>query len=96
MIGILILLIAAGAGMGAYFYGKSTGEDLDAARAEGAAAGQKKGAAKGAEKGYEEGFEEGRREAYAESFEEAYRVAYRKAFKDEGLEAPTKVKVEVP
>ena len=96
MIGVLVLLIAAGAGIGAYFYGKSTGEDLDAARAEGTAAGQKKGAAQGAEEGYAEGFEKGRAEGYEESYAQTYRHAYIEAFEDADLEPPKKIKVPEP
>lgn len=96
LIGVLVLLIAAGAGVGAYFYGKSTGEDLEAARAEGTEAGQKKGSAEGAEEGYATGFEEGRAEGYGESYTETYRHAYAEAFEDAGLEPPKKIKVPQP
>jgi flagellar biosynthesis/type III secretory pathway protein FliH len=94
LVAVLVLLLLGGLGAGGYFYGKSTGEDLDAARAEGAAAGQRKGAAKGAEEGYAEGFAEGRKKGYEQTYDDAYRAAYTKAFEDAGLDPPTKIKVE--
>lgn len=93
LIGLVVALLAAGAGIGAYFYGKSTGEDLEAARTEGTEAGQKKGAAEGAEEGYAKGFGEGRAEGYEESYAETYRHAYAEAFEDAGLDPPKKIKV---
>jgi hypothetical protein len=96
LVGLLVTLLAAGAGVGAYFYGKSTGEDLEAARAEGAEEGHKKGSAQGAEEGYARGFEEGRAEGYEESYAETYRHAYSEAFEDAGLEPPKKIKVPPP
>jgi flagellar biosynthesis/type III secretory pathway protein FliH len=96
LVGTGILLVAGAAGTGAYLYGKSTGEDLDAAREEGTAAGQEQGATKGAEQGYAQGFEEGREQAYDESYGAAYREAYLRAFDEAGLERPEKVKVPGP
>ena len=96
LVGVLVLLIAAGAGIGAYFYGKSTGEDLEAARAEGTEVGQKKGSAEGAEEGYAKGLEEGRAEGYEASYAQTYRHAYAEAFEDAGLEPPKKIKLPQP
>jgi hypothetical protein len=92
-IAVVVLALAGGAGVGAYFVGRSTGEDLDAARAAGAAAGQREGAAKGAQQGYAEGFKAGREKGYEQTYDEAYKAAYRKAYEDAGLTAPEKVSV---
>ncbi len=86
-----VVLLAAGLGVGGYFLGRSTGENLDAARAAGAAAGQNRGAAKGAAQGYAVGLKAGRKAGYGQTYPTAYRKAYRKAFEDAGLSAPTKV-----
>jgi hypothetical protein len=94
--GLVLILLSASAGIGAYFYGKSTGEDLAAARSKGTEAGQQKGAAEGAEEGYAEGFKEGRATGYDETYAETYRHAYGEAFEDAGLEAPPQVKVSTP
>jgi hypothetical protein len=90
---VACLVLAAGAGVGGYFVGKSGGEDLDAARAAGAAEGREQGSAKGAEEGYAEGFKEGRREGYSATFATAYRKAYAKEFEQAGLEAPEQISV---
>ena len=58
VVGVLAIAIVIGAA--AFQYGKSTGEDLGAARQEGTAAGQRAGAAKGAAQGYALGFKKGR------------------------------------
>ena len=92
-LGLVVALLAVGAGIGAYFIGKSGGEDLAAARAAGAAAGQRQGAAKGAQIGYAQGFKAGREKGYSQTYPDAYTAAYRKAFRDAGLAAPTKVSV---
>jgi flagellar biosynthesis/type III secretory pathway protein FliH len=90
--GVLVVLALAGAA-GGYLIGDSTGEDLDAARAEGAEEGERLGAAEGAEEGYSEGYREGRKEGYEEAYERSYEAAYRKAFEEAGLDAPKKVSV---
>jgi hypothetical protein len=82
---VLVVLLAAGVGTGAYFLGKSSGEDLDAARAEGAAEGREAGADVGTRRGFREGFREGREEAFDTAFEATYRGAYRKALQEAGL-----------
>lgn len=86
----LVVLVAAGAGVGAYFVGKSGGEDLDAARAAGETQGQREGAAKGAAKGYDEGFKEGRRKGYEATYSKTYQRAFKAAFKKAGLDPPSK------
>src|SRR5688500_18912344 len=86
--------LLGGLGAGGYALGKSSGEDLDAASAEGTAQGQLKGAAKGAEEGYAEGFATGREQGYDRTYDDAYRAAYTQAFEDAGLEAPDQIKVQ--
>ena len=74
-----VALLAAAAGVGAYFVGKASGEDLDAARAAGTAQGQRYGSARGTERGYDEGFKQGRRAGYRETYKKAYDSAHKKA-----------------
>jgi hypothetical protein len=78
---------------GGYLLGKSSGEDLDAARAAGSASGQQNGATKGAAQGYTAGRVQGRRQAYRESYRTAYKTAYRQAFEDAGQTPPTDITV---
>jgi hypothetical protein len=93
---IVVLVLAVGAGVGGYFVGKSSGEDLDAARAEGEVAGEKEGAAEGAEEGFAAGFKEGREKGFDETYADAYRSAYQRAFKEEDLDPPAEDKIDVP
>jgi hypothetical protein len=86
----VVLILLAG---GAYLIGHSTGEDLDAARAQGAAQGQREGAAQGAEKGFTAGRKKGHKAAYAETYPRSYREAYRAAYEDAGLDPPNEVTV---
>lgn len=93
VVGILVVALAIGAG--AYVYGRSTGEDLDAARAAGTEAGQRKGAAKGAAEGYAAGFEKGRETGFKRAYPKAYRKSYAEAFEEAGLEAPKAQDIKV-
>jgi hypothetical protein len=90
---LLAAFVAAAAGVGAYFYGKGTGEDLDAARAHGRVVGKRAGAAKGTKVGYAEGFKKGRERGYSQTYADAYRKAYGQAFEDASLAVPEKIKV---
>lgn len=90
-----VLLVALAIGVGAFVYGKSTGEDLDAARAAGTAAGQRQGAAKGAAEGYAAGFKKGRRAGFKRTYPRAYRASYADAFEEAGLEAPKAREIKV-
>ena len=92
LLGVAVVLIALLAG-GGYLLGKSSGEDLDAARSAGSAAGERAGSAQGAEQGFAEGQEQGRRVGYRTSYATAYRAAYRKAFEDAGQTPPTQITV---
>ena len=96
LIGIGCVAIVALFGLGGYLLGHSTGEDLDAARAEGTEQGQREGAAQGAEEGFTQGRKEGRKEAFTKSYEESYRKAYRGAYDDAGLDPPEDVDVPKP
>lgn len=93
VLAVCAFLLTGAAGVGGYFVGKSTGEDLDAARDAGVAAGQRKGAAVGSKQGYEIGFKKGRERGYEQTFDDAYRGAYRKAFEDAGLDPPGNIEV---
>jgi hypothetical protein len=90
------VVLIAGLAAGGYLLGKSSGEDIDAARAAGTAAGQRDGAAKGAAQGYNAGRLQGRRQGYQDSFGRAYKTAYRKAFEDAGQAPPTDITVPSP
>lgn len=79
LIGLALVLVLLVVGVGGYLLGHSTGEDLGAARAEGAAQGQRAGSAKGHEEGYARGFKEGRAQSYPKAFRVGYRRAYREA-----------------
>jgi hypothetical protein len=91
--GLSVILLLAALGVGGYVLGHSTGEDLDAARAEGTAQGQREGAAEGAEQGFAEGRTQGREEAYSESYKSSYQTAYREAYEDAGLGPPDTIEV---
>jgi hypothetical protein len=93
VVGILAVALAIGAG--AYVYGKSTGEDLDAARAAGTEAGQREGTAKGAAEGYAAGFKKGREVGFRRAYPKAYRESYAEAFEEAGLEAPEAREIKV-
>jgi flagellar biosynthesis/type III secretory pathway protein FliH len=93
LLAALAILVGAGAAIGGYFIGYSTGEDLDAAREAGAAAGREAGSARGAEQGYAQGFKEGRKKGYQQTYASAYEEAYRKAYDEAGLTPPKKVSV---
>lgn len=90
-----VLAVALAIGAGAFAYGKSTGEDLDAARKEGATAGQREGAAKGAAQGYAVGFKQGRKAGFKHTYPKAYRKSYAAAFEEAGLEAPDSQDIQV-
>ena len=90
---VLIVLLLAGS---AYLLGKSSGEDLDAARARGSAEGQRDGSVKGAAQGYRAGQLLGHRQGYRASYGTAYKAAYRKAFDDAGQTPPGEITVPSP
>jgi hypothetical protein len=68
--GAIILVAASG-----YVLGKSSGEDLDAARLSGAKHGRAEGAARGAEQGFSSGYSAGRKRGYRQGYKSAYRKA---------------------
>lgn len=90
-----VLAVALAIGVGAFFFGKSTGEDLEAARAAGAKAGHSKGAARGAAEGYAAGFKQGRATGFKRTYPQAYRASYAEAFEEAGLEAPKAREIKV-
>lgn len=90
---IAFIALAGGATVGGYFLGDTTGADLDAARAEGAAAGEKAGTAEGAKEGYADGLKQGREEGYEETYADAYREAYADAYEAAELDPPKDIEV---
>jgi hypothetical protein len=92
-LGLAVLIAVIGIGVGAYFVGHSSGEDLDVARAQGAQQGQTEGAAKGAAEGFTAGRRAGRRAAFGNAYKQSYREAYRKAYEDAGLDPPDDISV---
>jgi hypothetical protein len=62
-----------------YLVGKSGGEDLDAARAAGAAQGRQQVSPSATRRGYAQGLRAGRREGYKQTYRRTYRAAYGKA-----------------
>jgi len=91
-----VILVAVAVGIGAYFYGKGTGEDLDAAREKGAKAGKTKGTAKGTAEGLAVGLKRGRERGFNRTYAPAYKKGYAQAFTDSGLEAPAAADIAVP
>ena len=85
--------LAAGAAVGGYFLGDSTGADLDAARAEGAVAGKKAGTAQGARAGYSDGLRQGQEQGYESTYAGAYRDAYAQAYEAADLTPPKEIEV---
>jgi hypothetical protein len=81
LVALVAVLLAIAAGAGGYALGKSTGADLEAARAQGARSGKVEGADRGSQKGYDQGFEAGFRQAKARG----YRNAFYKALSAAGI-----------
>jgi hypothetical protein len=96
LLGLGGLLVVSALGVGAYYVGLSTGEDLEAARAEGISAGQKRGSADGRQEGYQEGYRVGRRRGFDQAYPPAYRDAFLRELKNADLDAPTRVQVPDP
>ena len=92
--GLLVALVVLGAG--AYFYGRSRGEDLDAARQNGEIAGKKAGVTKGKAHGYAVGFKKGRAKGFVRTYGPVYKSSYRAAYLRAGLTVPEKSKIKVP
>jgi hypothetical protein len=91
-----VILVAIAVGVSAYFYGKGTGEDLDAAREQGAKAGKAKGTARGTAQGLAMGLRKGRERGFNRAYAPAYKKAYAQAFVDSGLEKPAAADIPVP
>ena len=88
-----VLALGAGAALGGYILADSTGADLDAARAEGAAAGKKAGTAQGARAGYGDGLRQGKEQGYESTYAGAYRDAYAQAHEAADLTPPKEIEV---
>jgi hypothetical protein len=76
---VMATVAVLGVGLGGYAVGKSSGEDLSAARSAGQQQGRDRGIKRGAEVGTQDGFSAGRRAGFRHSYKTAYRAAYRKA-----------------
>ncbi len=97
VLGVVAIVIAALAvGVGAFFLGKGTGDDVDTARLEGDAAGRQAGAIEGAAAGYAAGFQKGRDAGFSKAYVPAYKLNYKRAFEQAGLDAPTSDEIDVP
>lgn len=89
-IGLATCAVLGGAG---FLAGTRSGEDLGAARADGAALGQRQGDRAGAAAGYADGVAKGEAEVYRRSYDEAYRAAYTKVFEQAGVKPPARITV---
>ena len=96
MLAAIVILLVLGAGAAGYMSGSSGGGDVEAVRAESAAAGQAKGVAQGTREGRARGLESGRERGYAEAYPDAYRTAYREQFRAAGVAIPETVSVPGP
>lgn len=90
---VTALAVVAAIGAAGLLVGSRSGQDLDAARASGAAAGQRQGERAGARAGYEDGVARGREAVFRRSYDEAYRAAYRRAFEQAGVRPPGRITV---
>jgi hypothetical protein len=95
-VALLGLALATIFGAGGYLIGHSTGEDLNAARAQGQEAGEEAGATRGAAKGFATGFKKGRDKGFDRAYAPSYKKSYAQAFEDSGLEKPSKSEIKVP
>jgi hypothetical protein len=82
---VVAVVLIAGLAAGGYLLGKSSGEDIDAAREHGMAIGKAAGSALGATQGRQAGTRAG----FARGYTDAYREAYQAA----GVDAPEKIEV---
>lgn len=93
---VAVAAVALAVGYGTYELGKGSGEDIDAARIRGEAAGREAGAAEGAARGYAAGFQKGREKGFARTYRETYRIHYKRAFEQAGLDVPKDKDIDVP
>ena len=88
LIGLAVAIVAGLAAGGGYVLGDSSGPDLAAARAEGAAAGHRAGTLKGAAEGRLAGGQQGGAAGFEQTYGNYYRLAYREAFEAAELDPP--------
>lgn len=93
---VAVAAVALAVGYGTYELGRGSGEDIDAARIRGEAAGRQAGAAEGAARGYPAGFQKGRDKGFARTYRETYRIHYKRAFEQAGLDVPKDKDIDVP
>jgi hypothetical protein len=92
---LLIALLLAGVGYGAYLFGRPD-VDQEALRAAAIAEGRKAGAQKGAKQGYEQGYGAARDRIYVPTYSAAYREAYASEFERADLDSPQRIQVPDP
>src|SRR5215210_3001619 len=90
---IALVVIAVGLGAG-YALGRNSGEDLDAARAEGATAGLTHGKELGGDP-YSQGEAAGRRITFPPAYRDSYRKAYLDSYEGTDFKAPDSDQISV-
>lgn len=90
--GVMVALILGGGG---YLVGRSSGEDLEAARARGTTLGTTAGERHGEVRGFRAGFAKGKSLSFEVSYNQAYKRAYVEAWEEAGLDAPAKKEIKV-
>jgi hypothetical protein len=93
LVGLVGGLLVVALGIGAYFIGLSSGEDLEQARATGAAVGERQGAATGRKAGFRHGFRGGLEATFDAAYAEAFRRAYQAQFENADLKPPDRIEV---
>jgi hypothetical protein len=93
LLGVVGGLLVVVLGVGAYLFGRSSGEDLDQARATGAAVGDRQGAASGRRAGYRHGFRSGLEATFEAAYVQAFRRAYQAEFENADLKPPDRIAV---
>ena len=91
---LAVLGLAVVAAIACFMVARSTGEDLNAARATGQAAGTRSGAIAGTAVG----LAVGKRESFSAAYRRSYVAAYKRAYGEVAvtLGSPGKIKVKVP
>src|SRR4051812_34527287 len=67
------------ASLGGFFVGRSGGENVDAARAEGTLQGKHESTKAAERDGYNQGYKEGKKAGYKQTYKQAYKTAYKEA-----------------
>jgi cystathionine beta-lyase family protein involved in aluminum resistance len=96
IVGTLLVVFLAGAGIGGYVIGSSPEVDLEVVRFAATAQGREAGAEEGARKGYARGYRSARNRTYAAAYGAAYEDAYAKEFESAGLDPPDTIRIPDP